>query len=143
CWKVRPSESPSFSWLIPSIIRRMRTRLPTCLSVGFGAFFASVAMGLLPLLAQCRQIANLSQLKLLSRWRKPQPEGYPRTEPILMECEITQFARVGCSGWYYRSDPNLFAPAYVLAMPARSRPRTTRTNAMKIRAAAGASPKRA
>src|SRR5215469_9079918 len=101
----------------------MRTRLPTCLSVGFGAFFASVAMGLLPLLAQCRQIANLSQLKLLSRWRKPQPEGYPRTEPILMECEITQFARVGCSGWYYRSDPNLFAPAYVLAMPARRRPR--------------------
>src|SRR5690348_964787 len=44
----------------------MRTRLPTCLSVGFGAFFASVAMGSSPLLAQCRQIANLSQPKLIS-----------------------------------------------------------------------------
>src|SRR5262249_59991905 len=49
CWKVRPSPSASFCWLIESIIRRMRTRLPTCLSVGFGAFFASVAMGLFPL----------------------------------------------------------------------------------------------
>src|SRR6516165_12313253 len=78
----------------------MRTRLPTCLSVGFGAFFASVAMGLLPLLAQCRQIANLSQLKLLSRWRKPQPVGYPRTELIVMECEIAQF----CSRWLHRME---------------------------------------
>src|ERR1700727_294027 len=37
CWKVRPSASPSFSWLMPSMIRRMRTRLPTYLSTGFGA----------------------------------------------------------------------------------------------------------
>ena len=42
CWKVRPSASPSFSWLMLSIMRRMRTRLPTCLSVGFGAFLAMV-----------------------------------------------------------------------------------------------------
>src|SRR5262249_51112129 len=41
CWKVRPSASPSFSWLIASIIRRMRTRLPTCLSMGLGAFLAA------------------------------------------------------------------------------------------------------
>src|SRR6185295_14100194 len=40
CWNVRPSASPSFSWLIPSIMRRIRTRLPTCLSVGLGAFLA-------------------------------------------------------------------------------------------------------
>src|SRR5262244_2090609 len=39
CWKVRPSASPSFPWLIASIMRRKRTRLPTCWSVGFGAFF--------------------------------------------------------------------------------------------------------
>ena len=38
CWNVRSSASPSFSWLIPSIIRRIRTRLPTCLSVGLGDF---------------------------------------------------------------------------------------------------------
>src|ERR1700752_1293221 len=37
CWKVRPSASPSFSWLMPSMIRRIRTRLPTYLSTGFGA----------------------------------------------------------------------------------------------------------
>src|SRR6266478_2585133 len=37
CWKVRPSASPSFSWLMPSMIRRMRTRLPTYLSTGLGA----------------------------------------------------------------------------------------------------------
>src|SRR5689334_18148111 len=37
CWKVRPSASPSFSWLMPSMMRRMRTRLPTYLSTGFGA----------------------------------------------------------------------------------------------------------
>src|SRR5215475_8471333 len=37
CWKVRPSASPSFSWLMPSIMRRIRTRLPTYLSTGFGA----------------------------------------------------------------------------------------------------------
>jgi hypothetical protein len=38
-WKVRPSASPSFPWLIASIMRRMRTRPPTCLSMGLGAFF--------------------------------------------------------------------------------------------------------
>src|SRR6516162_5157817 len=30
CWKVSPSAAPSFSWLIASIRRRIRTRLPTC-----------------------------------------------------------------------------------------------------------------
>src|SRR5688572_26227799 len=34
CWKVRPSCSPSFSWLIPRSIRRSRTRAPTCTSTG-------------------------------------------------------------------------------------------------------------
>ena len=29
--------SPSFSWLMPSMIRRIRTRLPTYLSTGLGA----------------------------------------------------------------------------------------------------------
>ena len=38
CWNVSPKAPPSFSWLIDSIIRRMRTRLPTCLSMGFGVF---------------------------------------------------------------------------------------------------------
>src|SRR6266481_2601685 len=37
CWKVRPKASPSFSWLMPSMMRRMRTRLPTYLSTGLGA----------------------------------------------------------------------------------------------------------
>src|SRR5262245_7906437 len=36
---VRPSAAPSFSWLIATILRRMRTRAPTCSSVGFGAIF--------------------------------------------------------------------------------------------------------
>ena len=40
CWNVRPRASPSFSWLMLSIIRRMRTREPTCLSIGLGAFLA-------------------------------------------------------------------------------------------------------
>src|SRR6266853_157972 len=39
CWNVSDSASPSFSWLIPSIMRRILTRLPTCLSMGLGAFF--------------------------------------------------------------------------------------------------------
>src|SRR5215475_9634981 len=47
CWKVRPSFSPSFSWLIPSISLRMRTREPTYLSVGFGDFFA-IIIGIRP-----------------------------------------------------------------------------------------------
>src|SRR5438874_1143611 len=34
CWNVSPSASPRSVWLIASIIRRMRTRLPTCLSIG-------------------------------------------------------------------------------------------------------------
>ena len=33
-------EPPSLSWLIASIRRRMRTRLPTCRSVGLGTFFS-------------------------------------------------------------------------------------------------------
>src|ERR1700722_14568939 len=37
CWKVSPNASPSFSWLMPSMMRRMRTRLPTYLSTGLGA----------------------------------------------------------------------------------------------------------
>src|SRR5262245_55564387 len=36
CWKVRPSAAPSFSWLIASMRRRIRTRLPTWWSVRFG-----------------------------------------------------------------------------------------------------------
>jgi hypothetical protein len=38
CWNVSPRPSASFSWLIPSIFRAIRTRLPTCLSTGLGAF---------------------------------------------------------------------------------------------------------
>jgi len=34
CWNVIPSPSPSVPWLIPSIFRRIRIRLPTCLSTG-------------------------------------------------------------------------------------------------------------
>src|SRR3979490_2848494 len=37
CWNVSPRASPSFSWLMPSMMRRMRTRLPTYLSTGLGA----------------------------------------------------------------------------------------------------------
>src|SRR6266404_1130912 len=37
CWNVSPNASPSFSWLMPSMMRRMRTRLPTYLSTGLGA----------------------------------------------------------------------------------------------------------
>src|SRR5262249_42960180 len=33
CWEVRPRAAPSFCWLIASILRRIRTRLPTCWSV--------------------------------------------------------------------------------------------------------------
>ena len=40
CWKVSPSASPSFSWLMPSMMRRIRTRLPTYLSIGLGALVA-------------------------------------------------------------------------------------------------------
>ena len=36
CWKVRPSSSPSRSWLMPSRVRRSRSRLPTCTSIGLG-----------------------------------------------------------------------------------------------------------
>src|SRR5438128_12664767 len=36
CWKVRPTESASFSWLMPSSLRRMRMRRPTWRSTGFG-----------------------------------------------------------------------------------------------------------
>jgi len=39
------SASPSFSWLLLSIIRRMRTRLPTCLSVELGDFFTAGTAG--------------------------------------------------------------------------------------------------
>src|ERR1019366_2564145 len=39
CWNVSPISLPSWVWLISSIIRRMRTRLPTCLSVELGDFF--------------------------------------------------------------------------------------------------------
>jgi hypothetical protein len=32
----------SFSWLIPSIMRRMRSRLPTCLSMGLGSLVLAI-----------------------------------------------------------------------------------------------------
>src|SRR5215467_11920089 len=44
CWKERPSAAPSFSWLIASILRRMRTRRPTCWSVGLGAVLLPTVM---------------------------------------------------------------------------------------------------
>src|SRR5271154_303673 len=34
CWNVSPSASATSVWLLSSISRRIRTRLPTCLSVG-------------------------------------------------------------------------------------------------------------
>ena len=34
---------PAFAWLIASTLRRIRTRLPTCWSMGFGASFAVVS----------------------------------------------------------------------------------------------------
>ena len=40
-WKVRPSAAPNACWPIASIMRRIRTRLPTCWSMGFGAFFVA------------------------------------------------------------------------------------------------------
>jgi hypothetical protein len=39
CWNVKPSASATFVWDISSIRRRMRTRFPTCLSVGCIPFF--------------------------------------------------------------------------------------------------------
>ena len=44
---------PSFSWLILSIIRRIRTRAPTCLSVGFGDLRPSGIRHLLRNLREC------------------------------------------------------------------------------------------
>ena len=41
CWNVMPRFSPSFSWLMPSMLRRSRMRLPTWMSVGFGFFLFS------------------------------------------------------------------------------------------------------
>jgi hypothetical protein len=35
-WKVSPSALASVSWFIPSSSRRIRTRPPTCTSIGFG-----------------------------------------------------------------------------------------------------------
>ena len=40
CWNDTSSAAPSFCWLMPSTIRRMRTRLPTCRSMGLGSFFS-------------------------------------------------------------------------------------------------------
>src|SRR6476620_8522112 len=60
CWKVSPSFSPSFSWLIPSISRRMRTREPTYLSVGFGDFFAIISV--------CRNV-RLEEKRPGQKWR--------------------------------------------------------------------------
>ena len=41
CWKVMPSASPSFSWLIEIMLRRRRMREPTWMSMGLGVFFGS------------------------------------------------------------------------------------------------------
>mgnify|MGYP007116559457 CR=1 FL=1 len=38
CWKVSPSASPNPVWVMWSIMRRIRTLAPTCLSVGLGSF---------------------------------------------------------------------------------------------------------
>ena len=43
CWNVMPRCSPSFSWLMPSIMRRRRTRLPTWMSIGFGCFLLAIS----------------------------------------------------------------------------------------------------
>ena len=43
CWKVRPTAVPSFSWLMPSIVRRSLIRDPTCTSMALGDFFTVFA----------------------------------------------------------------------------------------------------
>src|SRR5579871_5630769 len=50
CWKVSPSASASFSWLILSALRRRRTCNPTCTSIGFGVR-SSVFTGIATLLS--------------------------------------------------------------------------------------------
>ncbi len=42
CWNVMPRFSPSFSWLMPSMLRRSRIRLPTWTSIGLGFFLFSI-----------------------------------------------------------------------------------------------------
>src|SRR6516165_2596215 len=61
CWKVRLSAAASFSWLIASIRRRIRTRLPTCWSVRFGTFFRGNCKG--PAMAE--QLAKAMNKKIV------------------------------------------------------------------------------
>jgi hypothetical protein len=42
CWNVRSSASPSVVWDIPIIMRRMRTRFPTWVSIGCAPSFGIV-----------------------------------------------------------------------------------------------------
>src|SRR5690606_23106617 len=71
----------SFSWLMLNIIRRIRTRLPTCLSIGLGVFFAiknsCVAYRLIPRNKEPMQCGSWTQstrrekrLKFVSNLRK-------------------------------------------------------------------------
>ena len=58
CWKVRPSDSPSRSWLMPSNVRRRRMREPTCKSMGLGELSLS-----LPMTCSAPAIAYLSSFR--------------------------------------------------------------------------------
>src|SRR5262245_33248962 len=44
CWNVSPNASANVCWVMPSIMRRMRMRLPTCTSIALGAFVLGLAM---------------------------------------------------------------------------------------------------
>src|SRR6202034_1078167 len=75
CWKVKPSASPSFSWLMPSMIRRMRTRLPTYLSTGLGAL---VDIANTPRDHVCEMKQNGSEVCLRRRYRQSLAGGSVR-----------------------------------------------------------------
>src|SRR3977135_4145367 len=67
CWNVSPRASPSFSWLMPSMMRRMRTRLPTYLSTGLGAL---VDISNTPWDYACSMKQNESEVCLRRQYRQ-------------------------------------------------------------------------
>src|SRR6201747_2464084 len=67
CWNVSPNASPSFSWLMPSMMRRMRTRLPTYLSTGLGAL---VDISNTPWDYACSMKQNESEVRLRRQYRQ-------------------------------------------------------------------------
>src|SRR6516162_7020819 len=98
----------------------MRTRLPTCLSVGFGAFFASVAMAPPPFSSMSTDSKSVT-IETVCDCSRSTKRGLFANSKFLRNENVRGFARFSCKPVLYTMRGQEIRPACGLKSLARRR----------------------